>query len=718
VTRARRSPEFDSAEVLREISRAPGGHLTFHALADACAIPSRARPRFRGFLKGLLREGVIRPARGRGYRLGTAAPPAEEWAVEGVVKRHRDGFGFLVQEGEDAPEDLFLPRREMADLFDGDRIRALPVPGRFGRVAGRVVSVVARGRASLTGVYERVGVRERVLPDPEIFGEPIELVPGAVEPRPGEIVEVEIRGYPEGRRPAVGRIVEIVGAPGELGTHVETVIRRHALPRRFSDDALEEAEHLPAEIGAEELAGRRDLRGEAIFTIDGADARDFDDAVSLGEEPRGGWRLLVSIADVAHWVRAGSALDRDAFERGTSAYFPDRVIPMLPERLSNGLASLRPGEDRLTLTAEIALDAEGRRTSAHVYESVIRSRGRWTYDGVARVLEGEDVDGVSEHSGQVLRMHRLMTVLRERRARRGSLDFDLPEPDVVLDSLGRPEDVARAERNDAHRIIEEFMIAANEAVADWFVREGRSTIFRVHAPPDQEKLRAFVEFARSWGHVPEFGALASSRALATFLEGVRGMPAERALHHILLRTLMRAEYSPENVGHYGLASERYLHFTSPIRRYPDLVVHRLAKAMLRGEAPPHDRPALSRMAVQSSEREARANQCEFDVLDVIRAWFLSERLGEEFDGVISGVIEEGFFVELLDYYVEGMVRVEDLDDDYYRFFADSRVLVGRRRRRRFAIGDPVRVAVQAAHVAVGRVEFRLVRGGGRSGRAG
>jgi ribonuclease R len=711
MTRAGRSPEFDASEILREIAGAPGGHLSFHELADACAVPSRSRPRFRGFLKAMLREGTLRPAKGRGYRLGARTPPEREWGVEGVVKRHRDGFGFLVQEAEEGRPDLFLPRREMETLFDGDRVRALPVPGRFGRQAGRLVSVVTRARESVTGVYERVGVRERVIPDPEVFGQPIELVPGAVEPRPGEIVEVEIREYPEGRRGAIGRIVEILGAPGELGTYLETVIRRHRLPRRFSDEALEAAEALPAVVDGEELARRRDLRGEATFTIDGADARDFDDAVALSAEPDGGWRLRVSIADVAHWVRAGSPLDADAFERGTSAYFPDRVIPMLPERLSNGLASLRPGEDRLTLTAEMDLDSSGRRTAARIYESVIRSRGRWTYEGVARVLDGEAVEGISEHRDLVLRMRELMQVLRERRAKRGSLDFDLPEPDVVLDAGGRPEDVARAERNDAHRIIEEFMIAANEAVADWFVREGRPTIFRVHAPPDQEKLRSFVEFARSWGHVPEFGALASSRALASFLEGVRGMPAERALHHILLRTLMRAEYSEENIGHYGLASERYLHFTSPIRRYPDLIVHRLAKALLHRAAPPHDRAALARIAAQSSEREARANQCEFDVLDVIRAYFLADRIGEEFDGVISGVIEEGFFVELLEYYVEGMVRVEDLDDDWYRFFPDSRVLVGRKRRRRFAIGDPVRVAVQAAHVALGRVELRLVRGG-------
>jgi ribonuclease R len=702
---------FDATEVLRELSRAPDGRLSFRDLADACAVPARERRRFHRFLRSLQNEGVLRPAKGRGYRLGRRPPPDESWAIEGTVHRHRDGFGFLTRDDEEEGDDLFLPRREMAALFDGDRVRARPVPGRFGREAGRVVSVIARARSSITGVYERVGAREHVIPDPELFGAPVEIVPGAVHPENGEIVEVEIRDYPEGRHPAVGRIVEILGAPGELGTFVETVIRRHDLRRRFPDDALEEAESLPETFAEEDVAGRRDLRDVPMVTIDGADARDFDDAVAVLPDGAGGLRLLVSIADVAHWVTKDSALDREALERGTSVYLPDRVLPMLPERLSNGLASLRPGEDRLTLTAEIRFDASGRRKPARIYESVIRSVGRWTYADVARVLDGETVEGISEHREHVLRMHGLMEELRRRRAERGSLDFDLPEPDIVLDSGGEPEDVVRAERNDAHRLIEEFMIAANEGVAEWFARDDAATIYRVHAPPDPEKLRGFVEFARSWGHVPEFGGLASGRALGEFLESVRGVPAERALHHILLRTMMRAEYAEENVGHFGLASERYLHFTSPIRRYPDLVVHRLAKARLHRERPPHDRAALRRIAAQCTAREARAAACEFDVLDVMRAYFLSNHVGEEFDGIISGVIEDGFFVELIDYYVEGMVRVQDLDDDWYRFVPESRVLVGRRRKRRFAIGDPVRVAVQAVHVALGRIEFRLVRGG-------
>jgi ribonuclease R len=702
------SDEFDVREVLRELSLASRGSLTFHDLADRCAVPARKRPRFRRFLRLLTREGTIRPAKGRGYRLGRRPRPESEWAVEGIVRRHRNGFGFL-ERAED--EDLFLSVRETEDLLDGDRIRAVPVPGRFGRQAGRVVEVVERGRASVTGVYRKSGIREWVDPDPELAGGPIELVPGAVSPRDGEIVDVEIRDYPAGRRPAVGRIVEILGAPGELGTLVEAVIRRHRLRRRFPPDVLEEAEALPAVPCEEDLRDREDLRDEPTFTIDGEDARDFDDAVSVHPLPGGGMRLRVSIADVSHYVRPRSPLDTEAHERGTSVYLPDRVIPMLPERLSDGIASLRPGEDRLTVTCEMRFDGDGRRTGLRVYESVIRSWGRWTYREVARVLDGEEVAGVTEHREQVILMHSLMGRLRGRREARGSLDFDLPEPQVVLDRSGRPEDVRRAERNDAHRIIEEFMIAANETVADWLVEREGPAVFRVHAPPDPGKLRQYVEFARSYGHFPPFGGLASGRVLASFLESVRGVPAEHALHHLLLRTMMRAEYSDQNTGHFGLASERYVHFTSPIRRYPDLTVHRFVKARLAGEAP--SKQGLARLAAHTSERERVAATCERDVVDVMRAYLLADRVGDVFEGIVSGVIEEGFFVELLDLYAEGMVRVEDLTDDYYRFLPEPRVLVGRRLKRRFAIGDPVRVAIQAVHVAVGRVELALVRGGSR-----
>jgi ribonuclease R len=617
------------------------------------------------------------------------------------VRRNARGFGFLLREDE---EDLYLSRREMDGVMDGDIVRAIPIPKRGGRLAGRVESIVKRTRSTLPGTYRRSRRGEWVEPDPALFGEVIDLVSGAVRPVDGEIVEVEMIRYPKGNSPAVGRIVEILGAPGELGTLIKTVVRRHGLPRRFGDEALNQANALPDTIAPEEIARREDLRLEEIFTIDGEDARDFDDAVSVQPGADGSLLLRVSIADVGHWVGRDTPLDRAAFERGTSTYFPDRVIPMLPERLSNGIASLVPGEDRLTLTLEASFDADGERLSSRVYESVIRSSGRWTYTGVAKALEGEEVEGISPHRDHVLRMEELMQRLRGRRLARGSIDFDLPEPDIVIDSTGRPEDVLRAERNDAHRLIEEFMIAANEAVADWLAERRRPAVYRVHAPPDPVKMRQFLEFARNYGHVPEFGALPSGVAVSGFLRGIAGQPAERAVNHILLRTMMKAEYAEENLGHYGLASERYLHFTSPIRRYPDLLVHRAVKAALGGDPPPDDAGELASSAAHCTDRETASRRCEYDVLDVIRADFMADRIGESFEGIVSGVIEEGFFVELIDYFVEGMVRVEDLGEPY-RFVPESRVLLGRGSRRRFAIGDSIRITVQAVHRESGRIEF-------------
>lgn len=693
---------FHASEVLRELSYSPDAKLSFHELVQRLGIPKRDTSRFRHFLRRLVEDQVILPSRDRGYRLKRSGANENAWAVEGPVHRHRAGYGFLTPE---TGEDLFIPAREMVHIFDGDRIRAVPVPGKFGRLAGRVLEVTSRARTHVVGIYMRGSGTEEVLPDPEIFDQPIELLPGAVEPRPGEIVEVEIRSYPDLDRRAVGRIVEIVGVPGELGTILETVIRRHPLRRRFSEDALEEASALPANVSPDDLVGRTDLRNVPTFTIDGEDARDFDDAVSVEVLPEDGIRLRVSIADVAHYVRKGSPLDVEALERGTSIYFPDRVIPMLPERLSNGIASLVPKEDRLTLTAEMDFDSGGVRRAFKIYESVIRSWGRWTYTDVARVLRGEEVAGISEHEVHVRLLHLLMIRLRSVRDARGSLDFDLPEPDIVLDATGRPEEIVRAERNDAHRLIEEMMIAANEAVADWFVNHRRPTIFRVHSPPDRTKLRAFVDFARAYGHFPDFGALGTARQIGEFLRSIRGLPAERAINHLLLRSMMRAQYSPENIGHFGLASMRYLHFTSPIRRYPDLVVHRLAKAMIHREPSPEDSAQLQRIAEQCSQREAAATKCEYEVLDVIRAAYMQDRVGEEFEGIVSGVIENGVFVELLDVYVEGMIRIEDLRDDEHRYLEEAKMLLGRRTKRRFAIGEPVRVVVQAVHVAMGKVEL-------------
>lgn len=709
--------EFRTNEILRELRQAPGERLSFRDLAERLAVPRKRHPAFRRFLQQLLNSGILARAKGKGkgYRPGLRPPKEHDVVVTGKVRRHRDGFGFLIAPAggdDDEPmDDLFLSVREMRDVFDGDTVRAAVVAGRYGKTAGQLLEIVERGRATITGSFRRQGAFDVVFPDPGIWDGEVELEAGAVEPRPGEIVEVEMLRYPQGRKPAVGRIVEMLGPPGELGTILETVIRRHGLTPRFPEDALEQAAALPAGIPPDELAHREDLRPLPTFTIDGADARDFDDAIGIEPLAEGGLRLRVSIADVSYWVEEGTPLDEVALERGTSVYLPDRVIPMLPERLSNDLASLRPNEDRLTLTAEMDFDADGARRKTRVYESVIRSKGRWTYDEVAQFLEGETVPALEEWNDQLVLFRTLAERLRRKRDERGSLDFDLPEPVLDLDETGLPEDVSRSARHESHQLIEEFMLAANEAVAEWFHAKGAPTIHRVHAPPDPVKLSEFVEFAKIYGYLPEFKGMPSSHTLGQFLVSVRGTDYEHAVHHTLLRTMMRAEYAEPNTGHYGLASTHYLHFTSPIRRYPDLIVHRLVRRLLRDVHDRADRGQLRRIAERSSAREQVAVKCEREVVNVLRAAFLSDRIGDEFEGMVSGVTDDGFFVELYDYFIEGMVRIEDLDDDHYRFFPDSRALIDKRKKRRFMIGTPVRVAVQAAHVAVGKVDFRLLEGG-------
>ncbi|MFN0151891.1 MAG: ribonuclease R, partial [bacterium] len=690
-----------------------------------------------------------RPARGdRGSRGARGAPRV---IIEGRVSLNRRGFGFVV-DSEGREEDLYMPPDELAGVLDGDEIRAEVREGREGRTMGRLLAILKRARRQVVGLVRRTPRGAELIPDGAtyrqrfVIDEPRERRGRPTSPRTrpappveelrddepilgelidmpartphasqrvadGEVAEVEIIEYPTQIRPGLARVLEILGDEGDPEVEVERIIRRFGLTAEFPEPVLAEARAIAETVNEEDVRGRRDLRAEPIVTIDGETARDFDDAVSVKQEANGVVRLTVSIADVAHYVVDGGALDAEARDRGTSVYFPSRVIPMLPERLSNGICSLNPNVDRLTLTAEMTIDREGRVLTTAFYESVIRSAARLTYTKVAAVLRGDTIAEIEHLRPQLLLMGEVMTRLRRARRRRGSIDFDLPEPEVLIDmTTGEPDAIIRSERNDAHRLIEEMMIAANEAVARWFVERKHPSIYRVHAPPDPKKLENFAIVARAFGFTPPATSSAAAIPLANFVDAIEGKPAARALNTLLLRSMMRAAYSEQNIGHFGLASRAYLHFTSPIRRYPDLMVHRLLKAHLAGQSSRlPGATSLAETAKSSSVAERTADLAEYAVVDYWRARFMLDKVGEEYDGLVSGVAEFGVFVELIEYFVEGLIRVSDLSSDFFNLSDTGHALVGRKSGLAFTIGDQVRIAVESVNLSEGRVEFRLVR---------
>ncbi len=535
--------------------------------------------------------------------------------VEGVLHVHRDGFGFvhpLVGEGE----NIYLPPEQTARALDNDVVRVEVVPSRGGRTSGRLLHVVERRRQMVVGTYRQVGEKAYVDPhDSELPG-PIHVPPTQIA-RDGDVVKVRLgvgRGL-VGRTGLVGEVAGSVGRPGDSSAEVLSIAFAQGFHDEFPPEVMDEADAIPLEVSEAEARekGRRDIRHLPLVTIDGEDARDFDDAIYVEDHPQG-FRLVVAIADVSHYVREGSALDAEAKRRGTSVYLPDRVLPMLPERLSNGICSLLPEEDRLCMVADMVFDRHARMVSSELYPGVMRSAARCTYGEVHRVLAGEDVPHRNAFRPHFLHAMALAEALRQMRKRRGAIDFDLPETRIELDEAGRPARMVRRERWESHRLVEECMLAANEAVARFFQERNLPSVYRFHGEPDPEKLAAFADLARVHGFSLPDPDRISSRDLNAFLEQLEGHVQERALNQLLLRSMMQAVYSAERVGHFGLGAEHYLHFTSPIRRYPDLLVHRLLKRYWLHKQPRSAREIeaeterLERLAVLSSERERAAMQ--------------------------------------------------------------------------------------------------------------
>jgi ribonuclease R len=642
------------------------------------------------------------------------ALPDRQNLLRGRVHAHPDGYGFLIAEDKEI-EDVYLNRREMRRVMHGDRVMVRIDHKQRGGNQAHVVQIIEHGQKRLLGSYEEIDGRAFLIPmDARIGAMPLKS--NAAKLGQGKVIAAEITRFGTAMSPPEATMVQVMGDPNDPEVQAQSIIFRFDLSPSFPPEVHREVMSAEFDISAAEIARREDLRDLPIVTIDGENARDFDDAVFVRRKGRG-YELFVSIADVAYYVRPETAVDQEAYARATSVYFPDRAIPMLPEALSNGICSLNPNEDRLTKTAWIEFNSKGEVIHSRFFDSVIRSHARMTYTDVRRILVDKDARCMERYKtliGGFMLMEELALAIYANRKARGNLDFDLPEAEIVLDLQGLPENIVRAERSVAHRIIEEFMIAANEAVARELTAKDFPTLYRVHAGPDEDALQALEPFLLSLGYrLPDNKENLPPLELQRLLESARGKPEERVINRVLLRSMKQAVYQPENIGHFGLASTCYTHFTSPIRRYPDLIVHRMLDRVMRGEKlKPNERADLLRVLQESgkhtSERERHAMDAEREMVSLKKAQFMMTKMGEEFPGFVNTLASFGFFVELDDYFIEGLVKLSSLTDDDYDYYEKEYLIKGRRHGKRFRLGDNVRVRVAKINAFRSEIDFALV----------
>jgi len=668
-------------------------------------------------LYGMVRRGQILENRRGEYCL-----TAKLDLVTGTVSGHRDGFGFVVRD-DGEPDDVYLSAREMRSLFDGDRV-AIRITGldRRGRAEGELVDVLDRGTREIAGQF----IRERgiglVVPDNSRISHRILIPKGeAGQAKAGDMVVVDILDYPTRVEQATGRITTVIGAPGEKGIATDIAIHSHAIPFKWPSAVLEEIESFGTDVPDRAKQGRTDLRDVNLVTIDGADARDFDDAVFC-EKAGAGWRLLVAIADVSHYVSIGSELDNEATRRGTSVYFPDRVVPMLPEVLSNGLCSLNPKVDRLCMVCEMRVSRDGKVTRSTFYEAVMRSKARLTYGQVGAYLDGESKHSVPKDLQSSLReLHKLYRAFAKARARRGAIEIDLPQTKFKLNDDGEIDRIEVVPRNDAHRLIEECMIAANVQAAKFLKKHRIPGLYRVHPRPDPDRFNDLRLYLVSLGLKVVHPDHVEPHHFTSLIEQIKGRPDSAAITMAMLRSLTHAEYSPGNIGHFGLALQSYAHFTSPIRRYPDLLVHRAIRHIINGGKPgryDYAPKQMERLGMITSSHEKRAEEATRDVEAWLKCQYMEGHLGDEFDGVITGVTNFGLFVQITDLMTDGLVHVTSLDNDYYHYDAGSQRLKGERSGKTFGLGEAMRVRVQRVDMETRKIDFRPVESRTRSAQKG
>ena len=806
-------------ELVARIARSPGGKAGYKQLVRELGLGGGrerrlllehlARLTARGELSKVDREIWSIP------RKVTGPAGTRDNLAAGRLDLHRDGYGFVRPNARQAmgSEDIFIPPDSMNGAMQGDQVLVEVEPPRAdGRLLGRIARVIQRRNPTVVGTFHYARSDRQqghsVVPFDERMSQPIlipvgqEMPPKAEDSTPhrvlgseasvtadyddleGLMVDVEITSWPTPTRSAIGRVIEVLGDPDDFGVDVEMMIRKHQLPRVFPENVLAEARSV-AHLDRSEVARRRDFRGLLIVTIDGETARDFDDAVLVNDRADGGYELQVHIADVAEYVRPGTDLDLEARLRGTSVYFPDRAIPMLPQELSTDICSLRPGEDRLVLSCLMQFDAAGNIESYEIAEGVICSAARMTYTKVHAILEGNEATRAAypELTEDFERMQKLASLMNRRREERGSIDFDLPEPVIQFDDNGQMRGVTRADRTWANRLIEEFMLAANECVATWLEDLGVPSLYRIHERPESRRVVQFEELAASFGYTLGVGALpvkrittkgerrenyGSGRQVKThevaediavtprmyqrLAKRIEGKPEERILSYLMLRSLRQARYSEINEGHFALAAPTYTHFTSPIRRYPDLIVHRITKALLRagvrgrgviGEGrlaspwthpneglagivisrkrtgaahsiavePPIPEPELAQIAEETSQTERRAAEAERELVEWKKVRFMEDKVGEEFAGLVMNPTKYGLFVELTELFVEGLVPIDSMRDDRYTWRENTHEIVGERWGRKFRAGDRVHVILDRILAQERRLQFSLVEEG-------
>ena len=679
--------------------------MKIREIAAVLQIPREQRDELKAVLDALVEEGKIAVSKRGKYSRGQAE------RLRGVFQANARGFGFV--SCENGGDDVFISEENLCGAFHGDEVEFIITSAPSGRRReGKIVKILSHGVSRVVGLYEKSRDFGFVRPDNQRYLKDIYIPAGKeMNAMTGHKVVAELTSYGGEHMKPEGRVVEIIGHVNDPGTDILSIVMDMGIKTEFPEKVLNQAVRVGKPVSEADCAGRLDLRGWQMVTIDGEDAKDLDDAVSLTVE-EGNYRLGVHIADVANYVQENSALDREAFERGTSVYLADRVIPMLPHKLSNGICSLNAGEDRLALSCIMTLGPSGEMLDHEIAETVIRVDRRMSYNGVTKILEG-DPDALKENEEfvpMILRMRELSEIIREKRGKRGSIDFDFPETKISLDEKGKPVDIRPYERNAATKIIEDFMLMANETVAEEYFWRDVPFLYRTHEVPDEEKIRQLSTFINNFGYHIHVRNEVRPKEIQKLLAKVEGTPEEALISRLALRSMKRARYTTENTGHFGLAAKYYTHFTSPIRRYPDLQIHRIIKENLRGrlneDRTAHYAEILPKAAAQCSDRERRADEAEREVVKMKKAEYMRERFGEEFEGVISGVTRWGMYVEL-ENTVEGLVHVADMGDDHYEFVEQSYELVGEHTGKTYKLGQTVGVRVTGADKVQRTVNFEL-----------